>query len=245
MFKNVQIRFQTARSLPAPYAYFFTLAVRPAFKDYLAVDLSVTYPDRDDIDDDELIAEGYTRDDDFAWNGRFGLVWQQAMASLVQKTKLETLNEEELDEDDDFWEVSLTAEDGTQKTGMPANYEDWQYLIQELMQATYEAAGRERPFELTYVEPGREGDLEVQITASFAERTINLQTTQNGRSKTKTLPWKTLQSIMSTIYDVDFDPEEAELKRPRRAGAWLNLGTEEWYDVGPYEDITAMLRKIG
>lgn len=242
MFKNVLIRFQTARSLPAPYAYFFTLTVRPAFKDYLAVDLSISYPDREDIDEDELIAEGYTRNDDFAWNGRLGNVWQQAVDQLVRGTQVEALNEDELNEDDDFWEITITAEDGTQQAGMPRNHEDWQYLIQELMQATYESAGRERPFELIYVEPQRDGDTEVQLTASFVERTINVQTLQNRRSRSKTLPWKQLQPIMSTVYDIDFDAEEAEPKRPRREGAWLHLGTEEWHEVTVYEDIVQLFR---
>ncbi|TAE32907.1 MAG: hypothetical protein EAZ91_03330 [Cytophagales bacterium] len=242
MFKNAQIRFQTARSLPAPYAYFFTLAVRPAFKEYLAVDLQITYPDREDIADDELLAEGYTRNDDFSWSGRLGNAWQQAMEGLVRKTRLEPFNEEELDEDDDFWEITLTAEDGTQTAGMPDNYEDWQYLIQELMQATYESAGRERPFELTYLESNRDGDTEVKLTASFADRTVKIETLQGGRSQS--LPWKRLQPIMSTIYSVDFESEDPQLKRPRRDGLWLNLGTDEWYDVSDYEDIDGLFKGL-
>ncbi len=244
MFKNAQIRFQTARSLPAPYAYFFTLSAKPAIAHSLAVDLNVTYSDRDDIDDDELIAEGYTRDDDFVWNGQLGQAWQQALDSLVRTTKLNPLNEDELDEDDDFWEVTLTAEDGTQTAGMPRNYEQWQYLIQELMQAAYESAGRERPLEVIYLEPRRDAEFELTLTASFADRTVNVEIRQQGRSSMKTLPWKQLQPIMSTIYELDFDWQEAELKRPRRDGAWLNLGANEWQDVGQYEEIVSLFRGL-
>lgn len=244
MFKSAQIRFQTARSLPAPYAYFFTLSVRPAFKEYLAVDLNITYPDRDDIDEDELIAEGYTRNDDFQWSGRLGNAWLQAVEALVRKTKIDALNEDELTEDDDFWEITLTADDGSQTAGMPKNYEDWQYLIQELMQATYESAGRERPFELIYLELQRGGDVEVRLQASFADRTIKVETIQDRRSRSKTLLWKQLQPIMATIYGVDFDEEAIELKRPRRDGTWLNLGQEEWYDVRPYEEIVQLFREM-
>jgi hypothetical protein len=243
MLQNTQIRFQTARSLPAPYAYFFTLSAKPA-TDSLSVDLSITYPDRDDIDEDELIAEGYTRDDDFVWNGRLGKVWQQAMESLVEATKLDPLNEDELDEDDDFWEVTLTAEDGTKTAGMPRNYERWQYLIQELMQATYEAAERERPFEVTFLELKREGDYEVHLTASFVERSVKLETMRGGRSSLKTLPWKQLQPLMSTIYELDIEESEPETKRPRHTGAWLNLGTGDWHDVGPYDDIINLFRAM-
>lgn len=241
MFKNAQIRFQTARSLPAPYAYFFTLSATPA-NDSLSVDLNVTYPDRDDIDDDELIAEGYTRDDDFVWNGRLGQAWQQALDSLVATTKLTPLNEDELDEDDDFWEVTLTAADGTRTAGIPKNYEKWQYLIQELMQATYESAERERPFELIYLEPRRDAEFELTLTASFADRTVKLETRQQGRSSLKMLPWNQLQPIMSTVYELDFDWQEAEQKRPRRDGAWLNLGTNEWQNVGQHEEIVQLFR---
>ena len=74
-FQRLQIRYQTARSLPAPYAYFYTLTAKPAGASEVQIDLAITYPDRDDIDDDELIAEGFTRNDDLTWSGGYPKPW--------------------------------------------------------------------------------------------------------------------------------------------------------------------------
>ncbi|AKD55379.1 hypothetical protein [Spirosoma radiotolerans] len=243
-FKSLQIRYQTARSLPAPYSYFYTLSITTVAANAIQVDLAITYPDRDDIDDDELIAEGYTRDDDYAWSGRLPRAWGESLAALVRKTRLQPLNEDELNEDDDFWDITIEM-DGTKTSGKPAKPDDWQYLMQELIQATYEAVGRERPFELTYLnlsDPKEE--LEVRLTASFAERTVTLTTVKNRREQTKTLAWSTLQHVMSQVYTYDYDPDDAQLKRPRRDGQWLNLGTEEWYDIGNYRALGKLFREL-
>ncbi|WP_080239818.1 hypothetical protein [Spirosoma rigui] len=242
-FTTLQIRYQTARSLPAPYAYFYTLTGKPAGH-ALQIDLAITYPDRDDIDDDELIAEGFTRDDDFSWSGPLPGAWQQAFTDLVGKTRLQPLDEEELGEDDDFWEITLTGKTG-QQSGKPANADDWQYLIQELIQATYEADKRERPFALEYLvidnrAPGRD----LSLTASFVDRSVTVRDSRNARDGERTLPWATLQRVMSTVYSVDFDPELTLDRRPKTSGHWLNLGTEEWYDITRFKDLTAALVKL-
>lgn len=244
LFKNLQIRFQTARSLPAPYANFYTLSARPAFKDFLQVDFAITYPDRDDIDEEEIIAEGFTMNDDFSWSGRLPNTWQKAVAGLISKTKLQPFAEEDLDEDDDFWELTIQQEDGSTKQGKPENVDDWQYLTQELMQAAYESAKKERPFELTYLDFDRNTSLELQLTASFADRVIKAQATLNRQNRSKTLPWQELQRIMNAVYSVDFDPDEALYQTPRRDGQWLNLGNDEWYAVDEFPALTKLFRSL-
>jgi hypothetical protein len=244
-FKSLQIRYQTARSLPAPYTYFYTLTITTVTANAIQVELAITYPDRDDIDDDELIAEGYTRDDDFSWSGRLPKAWWESFAALVRKTRLQPTNEDELGEDDDFWAITIETDGGNKTNGKPAKADDWQYLMQELIQASYEAIGRERPFELIYLNlSGQQGDLELRLTASFAERTVNITTVENRHEQTKTVPWSTLQHVMSQVYNYDYDPDDAQLKRPKRDGQWLNLGTEEWYEVSDYRALGKMFRDL-
>ncbi|GAB3795391.1 hypothetical protein GCM10028819_11370 [Spirosoma humi] len=244
-FKSLHIRYQTARSLPAPYSYFYTLSSTTVAANAVQVDLAITYPDREDIDDDELIAEGYTRDDDYAWSGRLPRAWWDSLAALVRKTRLQPLNEEDLDEEDDFWAITIETDSSKKISGRPENPDDWQYLMQELIQATYEAMGRERPFELTYLNLSdpRE-DQELRLTASFAERTVKLTTVENQRQQAKTLAWPTLQHVMSQVYKYDYDPDDAQLKRPKRDGQWLNLGTEEWYEISNYRALGKLFRDL-
>ena len=243
-FNRLQIRYQTARSLPAPYAYFYTLMAQPAASNAIRINLAITYPDRNDIDDDELIAEGFTRDDDFSWSGQLPKAWLETITKLIAKTRLQPLDEDKLAEDDDFWDLTIEASDDS-KQGKPANANDWQYLVQELMQAAYESTGRERPFELTYLNLGNQpGDRELRLTGSFAERTVEVQSIQNSRERTQTLPWTTLQQVMRKVYEHDFDPEEAQFNRPKRDGHWLNLGGEEWYDLRQVRALTKLLGEL-
>ncbi|GAB3957641.1 hypothetical protein GCM10028805_50730 [Spirosoma harenae] len=245
MFKTLHIRYQTARSLPAPYAYFYTLTAHPIGTNALQVELAITYPDREDIDDDELIAEGYTRDDDFTWSGKLPKAWLESFANLLSKTRLQLIDEESLGEDDDFWEMSIESDDKGSKTGTPANADLWQYLVQELMQAAYEATHRERPFELIYLDSNNsQGDIELHLTASFAERNVIVRQIQNQREKNRTLPWSTLQQVMSQVYKHDFSADDAQLKRPKRDGQWLNLGSEEWYDIRKIPALIRLLNKL-
>ncbi|GAB3546175.1 hypothetical protein [Spirosoma fluminis] len=244
-FKTLQIRYQTARSLPAPYAYFYTLTAKPISSDSVQLDLSVTYPDRDDIDDDELIAEGYTRDDDFSWSGRLPKAWLQTLANLVTQTRLQPLDEDTLGEDDDFWDVTIEQSSGTRQQGRPIKPDDWQYLMQELMQAVYESMGKERPFELSYLNlNSQKGDADVHLTASFTERSVTVVTTQNRREQRKTLPWSALQRLMADVYAHEYDPDEAQLKRPKQDGHWLNLGTDEWYNISGLPGLTKALQTL-
>lgn len=243
-FKRLQIRYQTARSLPAPYAYFYTLTAHPIASNALQIDLAITYPDRDYIDDDELIAEGFTRDDDFSWKGQLPKAWLDIVTNLVSKTRLQPIDEDTLAEEDDFWD--MTIEDGGRpKPGKPANVDDWSYLVQELMQAAYESLGRERPFELTYLNlSSQQGDQEVHLTASFAERTVKVLNRQNRREHAQTLPWATLQQLMRKVYEHEFSPDDALPKRPRHEGRWLNLGSEEWYDISNLRTLTKALQEV-
>lgn len=244
-FTQLQIRYQTARSLPAPYAYFYTLTARPAASGPIQVDVAITYPDRDDIDDDELMAEGYTRDDDFSWSGRLPDSWRQAITSLVDKTRLQPLDEDALGEDDEFWAMHIESDNRPAQVGRPRNADDWQYLLQELIQATYESGDREHPFELTYVETGGQtNDFELRLMASFANRTVQVLTVQDRREQTRTLPWATLQTVMSEVYAHDYDPDEAQPKRPTRAGQWLNLGTDEWHDISDLPGLSLALKRL-
>lgn len=236
-FTNLRIRYQTARSLPAPYAYFYTLTAKPVGA-AVQIDLAITYPDRDDIDEDELIAEGFTRNDDFSWSGQLPGAWLRAFTDVVGKTRLQPLDEDALGEEEDFRE--LTLDNG--KPGKPANADDWQYVVQELIQATYEADKRERPFELTFVDnDGRGPSRDIMLMASFVDRSV---TVRDSRAGSRTLPWPTLQRVMSAVYSVDFDPELTLDRRPKTTGQWLNLGTDEWYDVGGFRELTKVLGNL-
>ncbi len=243
MFKNFQIRYQTAAIIPAPHAHFYTLTARPAFSSFLQVDLTLTYPDRDELDEEEITGEGFTLDDDFSWSGRLPAVWLQTLDALIDTLELSPFDEEKLADNDDFFEVTVELADG-QRLGTPTHRNDVMYPIQELIQAAYEAGEKELPFFISYREQTAKTELDIRIRASFAERSLKAEISQNGRSRSRTLPWSDLQPLMAVIYRNDYDPEAALLKPPKREGQYLNIGGEEWYDVQGFTEVTNLFGRL-
>ncbi|GAA4454677.1 hypothetical protein GCM10023189_21460 [Nibrella saemangeumensis] len=231
VLKNLQIRYQTALITPAPFAHFYTLSARPAFKKFLHTDFSITYPDREDLDEEDITGEGFTLNDDFSWSGRLSKEWLKTIEDLIGPTMLNAFDEDTLPDNEDFFEVSIETADGQTRKGTPTDRDTWTYLIQELIQAIYEAGGKERAFELTYLNRHKNEETELRLTASFAERTIKAESSQNRRTRSRSIPWSELPSLMETIYEVEYEPEEALYERPDSNGQFLNLGGDEWYDI--------------
>lgn len=243
LFDSLTVRFQSAGMIPPPYAHFYTLTARPTGQ-RLAVNFSITYTDREELDEEDITGEGFTLSDDFAWAGELGTAWVSVLDGLVKQTKLEPFDENALGEEDDFIEVTVSHHNGQPRPGTPADPEAFLYPIQELIQAIYEAGGKEKPFELIYLRYQRTGDLELRLTASFAERSLRLSRRENQRDQPKTLPWTALQSIMGVVYAHDYHPDDSLPRPPKRDGHYLNLGGDEWYDITTLTDVQQALERL-
>lgn len=237
-FVLLHIRFQSAGMIPAPYTHFYELTARPAAGlTGLQVDFSITYTDREELDEEDLIGEGFTLTDDFAWSGQLGAAWVPVVHKITSDTKLEPFDETRLGEKDDFLEVTIDTGFDDPEVGTPADAESFQYAIQELIQAIYEASGREKPFELSYLSYQRSGDSEVHLQAQFATRTVLLITVQNREEQNRTLPWEQLRTLMSVVFAHDYIPGEGTPKPPKRDGHYLDVGGDEWYDIGTFDEV--------
>lgn len=239
-FKTLQIRYQTAAIMPGPFAHFYTLSLTPTASTYLQTEISIDYPDREELDEEDIVGEGFTLDDNFTWQGILPETWLDAVTPLTGNAKLKPLDEDSLGENDDFFEVTLVTADGQTNQGTPAVRDAWQYLAQELIQATYEAAGREHPFELIYVDNTQVSTGELRLTASFAARTLTVTTD----GKVRPLPWNELQRIMSRVYSAEYNPDEALLNRPKQDGRFLNMGTEEWYNISDQPALHKLFKQL-
>lgn len=240
-FKNLQIRYQTAAIMPGPFAHFYTLTLTPTSQQTLQTEISIEYPDRDELDEEDIIGEGFTLDDNFTWKGILPQTWLDAVTPHTINTKLKPLNEDDLGENDDFFEIMLENADGHPKTGTPVNREAWQYLAQELIQATYEAAGHEHPFTLIYIDNTQVSSGELHLTASFTQRTLTVDALTE---KPRTLPWDELQRIMSKVYSAEYNPDEALLNRPKQDGRFLNMGNDEWYNISDQPNLHKLFKGL-
>ncbi|QRQ99922.1 hypothetical protein [Dyadobacter sandarakinus] len=220
------IRFQTAPITPAPFSHFYTLRldVRSAIE--LWVDFGITYTERDEMSEEDLIDEGFTANDDYHWSGKVPPVWINEFGEIFGSSKMIRKREEV--EYEDFIEIEL-EENNKNVTIYPVDKERWTYFLQEFMQAIFEASGKEKPFEMTYLEIGDGQPFTLDLKASFATKMLTLS---KLGEKPQQLDWPKLQKIMDTVYRADFLADMAARSRPNKPGKYITAGDGLWYQLG-------------
>jgi hypothetical protein len=244
-FSAFTVRYQSAGMIPPPYTHFYTLTLRPTPDKLLAVEFAIDYTDREELDEEDITGEGFTLTDDFSWSGTLGAAWTPVVERLLKRMKLKPFDETALGEADEYVELLLTTTTQGEQVGTPADVEVFLYAMQELIQAIYEAGGKEKPFTLIYLNYTPTGDLELRVNASFAERTVSLTKRRNRQEQTQPLPWEHLRQVMSTVYAHDYSPDESLPRPPKRDGCYLNpSGGDEWYDIGRLPDVQRALEGL-
>lgn len=219
------LKYQTAENIPAPFAH--AIEINGNFDQDLELSFELTYLDREDFTEDELMDEGFTSSDDFTWKGTLPKVWSDVVFG-----NLKSANElfiKSLEPHQDFWQVDFNG-----KSFYPKNTDAFKYLIEELQQAVYESAGREASLKLTFLKNQSGENMEVAVSASFIERKLQLIRTNiaDSSSETKVLAWDELNFILKNTFSGEFEAEFAHSKKPSHKGLFLNAGDELWYEVG-------------
>jgi hypothetical protein len=233
MDKNLQIpgqyvvRYQSAPVVPAPFSHYYTLKLDILSKDELHVDFSISYTNRENMDEDEILDEGFSLDDDYRWKGSVPAVWIGEFQKILAGSKIIRQREEK--EFEDFIEIEL-EEDDKKVTVYPVDKERWSYFLQEFMQAIFESGGREKPFELSFltIEEGK-ATRAIELKASFALKTFTL--VNQGASPQK-LEWIQLQKVMDTVYKAEFIEDNALETKPSKSGSYISAGDGLWYQLG-------------
>jgi hypothetical protein len=218
-FQQLTLHFETANNVPPPYSYRYKFTLKPTPQTLLA-DIAIVYTDRDEVQADEIEAEGFTENDDFSWKGSLETVWQKEIEKMLLNSKI--TNTKVGDESD-----LLVLEYDNEK-GVPSSLQKWLFLAQELVQATYETAKKERPFELLILKKDKDQQTEAKLTASFVNRTIVVE----GLQTPKTIDWRELSGMMETIFAPDYVEKEASEEKPTKNGLYISMGDGLWYEVG-------------
>lgn len=195
------------QQLPPPFAYAAVMQLQTDNGEMIDVQFNLEYLDRDELSDDELRAEGFTRDDNFGWKGKLSSNWKADVENLTTQTFETTPHP------DTYLHVHV---DGTDYN-FPKEIEYAEILFQELMQGILEQAKIEAPLELE-LKFDKES---AELCWCFAERTIDL----NGKTSTR---WKTGRTLLKTIYCLDFEKTKAHKKAVSRS---VNIGDGKWYEI--------------
>ncbi len=223
----VDIYYQTRR-LPPPYSYRYALLLQP--KDQaLRVRLEWTYTDRDELTEEDIEAEGFSANDDFFWEGALPVVWTATLHDLLRETRWVPENTS----NDSSLRVMVTRSSEEVVQGSPHDHPEWEYFLQETIQAVYEAAQRERPLRLAYLNFQKDREsVELRWEASFLTRTLILVRITDGVPQERTVPWPLLRPLLQAWYVPDYDPEKAEASIPRLSGEYADPGDGRWHQFG-------------
>ena len=228
---NLTVHYETL-AFPPPYSYRYVLKIQWQSK-ALSVDYHLEYTGREELSEEDVLEEGFTIDDDFHWQGTLPPVWRQALEEVIDRTP--ALSEQPSREYAQSLVLILQYAAAQQQRGWPHNAPEWEYCLQELIQAIYEASRRERPLEIRYLN-NIGGHLEqVHIQASFLHRRLTVET-QPG-SKNRHREWQQLAPLLKAVYTLDYDPDQslgvAKVgKMPQRPGRYLDPGEGRWYLLG-------------
>ncbi len=250
--RTFEAEVRTDEAVPPPYKMRYQLS-GTLTDDGLEVSYERHYLDRDELSEEEILEEGFTLDDDFAWSGVLPAVWNDELRRRWQQTT--TLRPA----DAATLRLSVRTADGTLARGVPSDPPVWEYLLQELTQAVFEAAGHEGRLLLRYAEVLPDGQSRGwQLEPAFRDRTLRRVRTRHGQpeGEATTLPWAALKPLLKQLYLPDYNPEAAHDALPRTPGHYVDSGDGLWYELdkglsapsgnpAALERLRATLRDVG
>ncbi|MGR3809105.1 hypothetical protein [Jiulongibacter sp. NS-SX5] len=216
----MHIQFQTNELTPPPYAHAIEIKVQQE-NNGINIDFEITYLGREELEEEEILQEGFSTNDDIQWSGELNQEWLKTFeqfANSVEFKEKTSLNQEEF-----YWNIKTDHQEG-----YPVDEEAALQFVQELQQAVLENTETEAPLNLTILRKDRNTSERIVFEASFAKRQFS-KTTNDSKED---LPWDTLSQVLKDIFSGEFRPEQAKQKSPKKTGLHINLGDDLWYELG-------------
>lgn len=223
MIDKLTIQFYTPDVAP-PYAYNVNLNITNVEKG-LNVDFNLQYLDREGFTEEELEEEGFSNEDNFEWKGELNKKWKDVLISSIKDVKLS-------DEEEGKNIFISISEDSKTREGYVKD-DNLEYLVQELQQAVFEAAGRELPFTIHAKEIIKGAEVfSLSVIASFLERKAVLIKTNEVGKREETMTWENLRDLISIVFSVSYNEEEGIAEEDKlKEGFYIEPGDELWYQL--------------
>jgi hypothetical protein len=223
-YQTFVARLATHEDIPPPFSHVYTLGGN--LQGPFALDYAIYYTDRDELSEEEIADEGFGPNDDRQCRGQVPDVWQQEVAKLLARTR----EAKQPNPGASSLILQLTKASGDTLELRPGNQPEWEYLLQELVQALLESAKLERPLHLEFL-ANRGGQANhFRVDVSFAERRGTLSL--NQAASPVPLPWPTCKELMKLTFNLDLDPDQAQTKLPKAPGFFVSPAEGEWYEGG-------------
>ncbi|MBC7450110.1 MAG: hypothetical protein H7259_01330 [Cytophagales bacterium] len=215
-FKNITIEYHYLE-LPAPFSYTKTLKMS-LNGEFVKVDYSLEYSDREEFSNEELEDEGFSREDGESWSGNLHKDWLKPVEHLCGLEKGEKAGSPN--------ECMVTVDENTIETY--GNEHKWDYFIQEITQAIYETAGWENPLVIRYCKKASEKAPIQHLKVSFTDRNAK----RNAASPVeKEIAWESVQTLLELYYLQEFKEGEHSNKVPNQPGIYTDPSDGLWYNI--------------
>ena len=190
--------------LPPPFAYASVLQVDLSS---MECKFQLEYLGRDEVSDDELRAEGFTRNDDFLWEGKLNPNWKNDVKKLTEGPFSTSPNES----------IYLYIQVDDNEKGFPVDMDLSSLVFQEVLQAILEISKIEQPLQILI----HCGNNQYSVKWNFENRTIEI-------NDKKSAQWEAGRLLMKDIYKLDF---EQLVKSKKSKSNSMNIGNGIWYQL--------------
>lgn len=231
MFQSLQIHYQTGPFITAPHAYEVDLHFTSS-KNGLEVIFTQTFIHREDLDKQEIEAEGFTENDDFSWKGTLPEIWNKELNAHLSSTAYSPELSEQL-----F--LKVVSEKGN-KQGVPQPESEWIALAELLTQACLEAGEKEHPMELVLGKLEKSNFYEkARLVWSFESRSLLGQILYGETKQFSDSEWiKSQENLKKWI---EAEAQENDLYQvPGYKGLFWLLNGEVWLTYGNAPEIPAI-----
>jgi hypothetical protein len=221
---DFKLFYESPSDIPAPYHFEALFEFKSFENDKLELSLHVQYVEREDFSSEELITEGLSVEDKFEWSGDLPIIWKNRLALSFSKYKSGSCDPKDA-------EPFIAIEAANSSTYVPRFLDFEENLIQELMQAIYEVAGKEYPLFLGF-QFKDENDTWNKYQGEMSFANLNF-TYSNSSGQVETISdWDKLQDIVNTVFIAEFITDKALEDLKKSSSFAVFPGDGFWYIAG-------------
>ena len=221
---DFKLFYESPSDIPAPYHFEALFEFKSFENDKLELSLHVQYVEREDFSSEELITEGLSVEDKFEWSGDLPIIWKNRLALSFSKYKSGSCDPKDA-------EPFIAIEAANSSTYVTRFLDFEENLIQELMQAIYEVAGKEYPLFLGF-QFKDENDTWNKYQGEMSFANLNF-TYSNSSGQVETISdWDKLQDIVNTVFIAEFITDKALEDLKKSTSFAVFPGDGFWYIAG-------------
>ncbi len=216
--------------VPPPFCHKYKIAISKSNHETFHVDLILKYYDREELSDEEIFEEGFTKKDDYEWKGDFPIVWGQEIEKKLSSTNWKKMPSPR----PDGTEFSIKKVNNDQSEILnSSSSRAWEVFVQEIIQAVFELSKKEAPLLLGFISKNSKlEESKVDFEFSFATREVKVNSGGKGENS---ISWAEGQKLLKYIFSIDYLPEKSMDKIPKKPGNFLNPGDGYWYELALHE----------